>query len=139
MKYPKCSLLSRGNGVPHRSIGLRVAPLLAAFTRRRTSGRSHVLSSSGVVIPSTLPPKLVRTGQPSKPRIPTWLKALWTAWGLVWAPLYWRHYGAQNFLFYCDIGNLLITAALWLESRLIFSWQAVELLVFQALYAVDLL
>lgn len=71
-------------------------------------------------------------------RIPLWLKVMWTAWVLVWAPVYWRQYGAQNFLFFCDIGNILIAIALWLESRLIFSWQAVALLVFQTLYVLDL-
>ncbi|HZQ17190.1 MAG TPA: hypothetical protein VFA90_00600 [Terriglobales bacterium] len=74
-----------------------------------------------------------------KPRIPLWLKLVWTAWVLVWIPVYYRQYGAQNFLFYCDIGNLLITLALWIESRLIFSWQAVGLLAFQTLYTLDLL
>jgi hypothetical protein len=72
-------------------------------------------------------------------RIPLWLKIAWTAFVLVWAPLYWRQYGPQNFLFYCDLGNLLIMLGLWMESRLIMSWQAVGLLVFQSLYAVDLL
>jgi hypothetical protein len=72
-------------------------------------------------------------------RIPLWLKIGWTAFVIVWAPLYLRQYGAQNFLFYCDLGNLLIMVGLWLESRLIISWQAVGLLVFQSLYAVDLL
>jgi hypothetical protein len=72
-------------------------------------------------------------------RIPLWLKLGWTVWIAVWAPLYWKHYGAQNFLYFCDLGNLLITAGLWLESRLILSWQAVGLLVFQFLYAVDLI
>jgi hypothetical protein len=72
-------------------------------------------------------------------RIPLWLKIGWTAWVLVWAPLYWKHYGAQNFLYFCDLGNLLITLGLWMESRLILSWQAVGLLVFQTLYALDLI
>ena len=57
---------------------------------------------------------------------------------LVWAPLYWRYYGAQNFLFFCDLGNLLIAAGLWLESPLVFSWQACGLLVFQTLFTLDL-
>src|SRR5438552_18305917 len=72
-------------------------------------------------------------------RIPLWLKIAWTAWVAIWAPVYWKQYGAQNFLFFCDIGNLLIALALWLESSLVFSWQAVGLLVVQSLYAVDLL
>lgn len=74
-----------------------------------------------------------------KPPIPLWLKLFWTAWVVLWVPVYWRQYGAQNFLFFCDLGNLLITTGLWLESSLIISWQAVGLLVFQALYAIDLL
>lgn len=71
-------------------------------------------------------------------RLPLWLKIGWTIWLLVWVPLYWRQYGAQNFLFFCDIGNVLIGIALWLESPLIFSWAACGLLLFQSLYIVDL-
>lgn len=80
-----------------------------------------------------------RAAFPARMPIPLWIKIGWTAFVLVWAPLYWHQYGSQNFLFYCDLGNLLITLGLWLESSLIFSWQAVGLLVFQSLYAVDLL
>jgi len=70
-------------------------------------------------------------------RIPMGLKIAWTAWVLVWGPLYWKQYGAQNFLFFCDLGNLVILVALWSESALLFSWQAVSLLVFQSLFAID--
>jgi len=72
-------------------------------------------------------------------RIPLWLKVVWTACVIAWLPLYWRQYGVQNFLFFCDLGNLFILAGLWLESALIFSWQACGLLLFQALFAIDLL
>lgn len=75
----------------------------------------------------------------TKSRIPLWLKIAWTVWLLVWAPIYWRQYGAQNFLYFCDVGNFLIAIGLWTESRLILSWQAVGLLVFQTLYAIDLI
>ena len=71
-------------------------------------------------------------------RVPLWLKIGWTVWIVVWAPLYWKQYGPQNFLYFCDLGNFFILAALWLESRLIFSWQATGLLLFQSLYTVDL-
>lgn len=70
-------------------------------------------------------------------RLPLWLKLGWTVWLLIWAPVYWRQYGAQNFLFFCDIGNVLIGVGLWLESPLIFSWQACGLLLFQTLYILD--
>jgi hypothetical protein len=72
-------------------------------------------------------------------RVPLWLKIGWTVWLMIWAPIYWNHYGPQNFLFFCDIGNVLIGIGLWLESPLIFSWQACGLLLFQTLYTVDFL
>ena len=71
-------------------------------------------------------------------RPPLWLKVVWTLWLIVWAPIYWRQYGAQNFLFFCDIGNILIGLGLWLESSLILSWMACGLLLFQTLYTIDL-
>ena len=71
-------------------------------------------------------------------RVPLWLKIGWTVWLVVWAPLYWRQYGAQNFLFFCDIGNVLIGVGLWLESALVFSWAACGVLLFQTLYIIDL-
>ena len=40
-------------------------------------------------------------------RIPLWIKVLWTACVIAWVPVYWRQYGPQNFLFFCDLGNLL--------------------------------
>ena len=71
-------------------------------------------------------------------RIPLWIKVLWTVWIIAWAPVYWRQYGLQNFLFFCDLGNLLIAVGLWLESPLVFSWQASGLLLFQTLFTIDL-
>jgi hypothetical protein len=71
-------------------------------------------------------------------RLPLWLKIGWTVWLMIWAPLYWRQYGPQNLLFFCDIANVLIGIALWLESALIFSWVACGVLLFQTLYMIDL-
>ena len=71
-------------------------------------------------------------------RIPLWLKVFWTAGVIVWVPVYWREYGLQNFLFFCDLGNIFIAVGLWLESPLIFSWQATGLLFFQTLFTIDL-
>ncbi|MBV8053097.1 MAG: hypothetical protein JOZ80_18060 [Acidobacteriaceae bacterium] len=72
-------------------------------------------------------------------RLPLWLKTAWTIWLVTWVPVYWRQYGLQNFLFFCDLGNFLIAIGLWLESSLIFSWQATGLLIFQTLYTLDLI
>ena len=71
-------------------------------------------------------------------RLPFWMKVAWSVWVAVWVPVYWKQYGTQNFLYFCDLGNLFVLAALWLESRLIFSWQAAGLLGFQTLYIIDL-
>jgi len=70
--------------------------------------------------------------------VPLWLKIAWTIGLAIWAPAYWTHYGAQNFLFFCDLGNILIGVALWTESPLLFSWQATGLLLFQTLFVIDL-
>ncbi|MGH9511734.1 MAG: hypothetical protein ACRD2U_06320 [Terriglobales bacterium] len=72
-------------------------------------------------------------------RVPLWLKILWTVFVIAWVPIYWHQYGIQNFLFFCDLGNFFITAALWMESSLLFSWQATGLLLFQTLYSIDLI
>ena len=72
-------------------------------------------------------------------RIPLWLKIGWSVWLLVWIPFYWHQYEVQNFLYFCDLGNFFIAAALWLESPLLFSWQACGLLLFQTLYTIDLI
>lgn len=72
-------------------------------------------------------------------RLPLWLKIAWTVFLLVWVPVYWHQYGFQNFLYFCDLGNFFIAAALWMESSLLFSWQATGLLLFQTLYTVDLI
>ena len=72
-------------------------------------------------------------------RIPLWLKIAYSAWVAVWVPFYWDWYGPQNFLWFCDLGNFVLAAALWMESPLLFSWQAVSLLAVQSAWTVDLL
>jgi hypothetical protein len=71
-------------------------------------------------------------------RVPLWLKIGWSVWLMIWIPVYWHHYGAQNLLYFCDLGNILIGVALWTEDALIFSWQATGLLLFQTLFVIDL-
>jgi hypothetical protein len=73
----------------------------------------------------------------SRHAIPFWLKIGYTVWLAVWVPVYWQSYGAQNFLWLCDLANLILGLAIWLESRLLFSSQAVGVLIIQALWIVD--
>jgi hypothetical protein len=69
--------------------------------------------------------------------IPLWLKIAYTVWLAVWVAAYWQHYGLQNFLWICDVANLILGVAIWFESPLLFSSQAVGVLVIQALWIVD--
>jgi hypothetical protein len=98
-------------------------------------GASKLLKSQRA---STLNRKVLMRNKIPVMRVPIWLKLAWTMWVLAWIPVYWRQYGLQNFLYFCDLGNFLIAIGLWLESALIFSWQATGLLVFQTLYTIDL-
>jgi hypothetical protein len=70
--------------------------------------------------------------------VPLWLKIGWTAWLAAWAPAYAWHYGPTAFLWFCDIGNFMLGLALWRESRLLFSWQAVSVLLVQVVWTLDL-
>jgi hypothetical protein len=72
-------------------------------------------------------------------RLPLWLKIAWTVWVVVWIPLYYRQWGFSTFLWFCDIANLGILAALWTERPLLFSWQAVSVLLFQIVFTVSVL
>jgi hypothetical protein len=70
-------------------------------------------------------------------RIPIWLKCAVTALVMLWAGVYWRAHGPQNFLWFCDLANFAIVIALWLESPLLLSSQAVSVLLVQILWVAD--
>jgi hypothetical protein len=73
----------------------------------------------------------------AKRTIPLWLKMSWTLFLIVWTPLYWQHYGPENFLWFCDLANFLIALSLWIESPLILSSQGVSILVVQLCWTLD--
>ena len=58
-------------------------------------------------------------------RIPFSLKIASSAYIFLMAPIYWHWYGPANFLWFCDFALLLTCVALWLESPLIASVQAI--------------
>lgn len=70
-------------------------------------------------------------------RLPTWLKIAYTTWMLIWVPTYWIHHGPANFLWLCDMANFFVAAAIWLESPLLFSSQAVSVLLIQLAWMID--
>jgi hypothetical protein len=69
--------------------------------------------------------------------IPHWLKTTQTGFVLVLTPVYWRQYGPGNFLWLSDVALLTSVPALWLESRLLASTQAVGVLVPETIWLLD--
>jgi hypothetical protein len=72
-------------------------------------------------------------------RIPTWAKVSYTAFVAVLVPCYWVTYTPWNFLYFCDIALLVTGVAIWIESPLLVSMQAVAITLPQILWVVDLL
>lgn len=70
-------------------------------------------------------------------RVPLGVKLAYTAWMIVWVPLYWRENGPSNFLWICDFANFALFVALWWESALLASAQLAGVLFIQAVWAVD--
>jgi hypothetical protein len=69
--------------------------------------------------------------------VPRWLKATHTGFVTVLIPTYWRQYGPGNFLWFSDVALLTSVPALWLESSLLASTQAVGVLVPETVWLLD--
>ncbi|MDZ7749703.1 MAG: hypothetical protein U5K43_13590 [Halofilum sp. (in: g-proteobacteria)] len=67
--------------------------------------------------------------------LPLRLKLAFTGFMLAWVPLVLARHGWQNFLWLCDLGNFLVLAGLWLESRLLLSSQLVATLLIGVAWA----
>jgi len=72
-------------------------------------------------------------------RIPLGLKLGVGAFALVYVPAYLGQYGPYAFLWFCNLGNLLLFAGLCLESALLASMVALSVLLIQVLWSVDFL
>ncbi|MEZ6065776.1 MAG: hypothetical protein R3B90_08735 [Planctomycetaceae bacterium] len=72
-----------------------------------------------------------------RPSFPLWLKLVYTAFLLVLVPYYWASYGAQNFLYFCDIALGLTLIALWRDAPLPTSMAAIGIVGPQLLWLVD--
>jgi hypothetical protein len=70
-------------------------------------------------------------------RIPLLIKLLYTAFVAVMVPYYWHAYGPRNFLYFCDVAVLVTLAAIWIESPLLISMEAVAILLPQAIWMFD--
>ncbi len=72
-------------------------------------------------------------------RIPTWVKVAYSAFVAIVVPSYWVTYTPWNFLYFCDIALLVTGVAIWIESPLLISMQAVAITIPQLLWVVDFL
>jgi hypothetical protein len=75
----------------------------------------------------------------TRPHIPTWVKVGYSAFVAILVPCYWVTYTPWNFLYFCDVALLATGVALWMESPLLVSMQAVAITAPQMLWVVDLL
>ncbi|HEY7218511.1 MAG TPA: membrane-associated protein [Candidatus Binatia bacterium] len=69
--------------------------------------------------------------------IPLWLKISYTLFVCLLMPIYWRHYGPANFLWFSDIALIVTVPALWLESSLLASMMAVAVALPELAWNVD--
>ena len=81
---------------------------------------------------------LIMTTVPNR-RIPYWVKVVYSAFVAILVPSYWVTYSPWNFLYFCDVALLVTAVAIWIESPLLISMQAVAITVPQMLWVVDLL
>lgn len=75
----------------------------------------------------------------SSRRIPIWVKVGYSSFVAVLVPCYWVTYTPWNFLYFCDIALFVTAVAIWIESPLLVSMQAVAITLPQMLWVVDLL
>jgi hypothetical protein len=76
---------------------------------------------------------------PAAPRIPLWLKLVYTAFMTVLVPVYLYYYGPTNFLYFCDVALILTLIGIWIESPLLLSMGAVGITVPQIVWVIDFL
>ncbi|WP_018479996.1 hypothetical protein [Pontibacter roseus] len=69
--------------------------------------------------------------------ISLWLPIAYTLFLLVLVPVYWRHYGPGNFLWFSDVALFSVGIVLWTESRLLLSMMAVGVLGLELVWNLD--
>ena len=72
-----------------------------------------------------------------KCRFPVWLNVLVTVYVLIFIPVYWVERGPANFLWFCDIALFITVFALWYESRLLASINAIGILLPELAWNLD--
>src|SRR6266699_236026 len=102
-------------------VGVRISPLVerrgdadGEERRRRYMRQALAAAAFGSLLP------------PACGTLPLWVKVAHTLFVAVLVPVYWRRYGPGNFLWFSDLALFGALAALWLESPLLASMQAVS-------------
>jgi hypothetical protein len=73
----------------------------------------------------------------SSNQLPLWLKISYTIFVIIIIPIYWRHYGPGNFLWFSDIALFTTAIILWLESSLLASMMALSVVILESVWIVD--
>lgn len=79
------------------------------------------------------------SGDLLEPRMPLWVKLVYTLFVCILVPVYLKKYGPTNFLYFCDVALLITLAAIWLENPLLASTAAVGIVLPQTLWIIDFL
>jgi len=69
--------------------------------------------------------------------VPLWIKLVYTLFLGVLVPVYWVHWGPQNFLWFSDIALLVTAVALWRESALLASMMTLAIALPELAWNVD--
>jgi hypothetical protein len=69
-------------------------------------------------------------------RVPYSVTLLYSAFVAIVVPLYWVTYSPWNFLYFCDVALLVTAMAIWIESPLLVSTQAVAIVAMQTLWVI---
>lgn len=94
---------------------------------------------------SPAPPPILAASRASAARMadrsqpPLWVKIAGTAYVLVLVPIYWRHYGPSNFLWFSDLALFALCAALWFDGSLLVGMAAIGVLALEIAWSVDFL
>jgi hypothetical protein len=74
---------------------------------------------------------------PDQRKFPDWLRSAALLWLIFWFVVYWRTWGAANFLHLCDIAVILTCIGLWTNNTLLLSSQAVSSLLVDIAWSLD--
>src|SRR5262250_750661 len=74
---------------------------------------------------------------PTRGPYPNWMRWTALAWFTLWFPIYWRTWGAANFVHLCDVAVILTCIGMWTNSALLISSQAVGAVMVDTVWAID--